>query len=63
MVPPFQQFEIVYIPQKSVKGQTLEDFLADDLIPNEWELTNELPNEDVMFIEIQPPWKMYFDGA
>ncbi|XP_070041469.1 uncharacterized protein [Nicotiana tomentosiformis] len=25
----FQQFEILYIPQKAVKGQTLADFLAD----------------------------------
>ena len=31
----FQQFEIVYIPQKSVKGQALADFLADHPIPND----------------------------
>ena len=27
------------------------------------ELTDEFPDEDVMLIEVQPPWKMYFDGA
>ncbi|XP_070050677.1 uncharacterized protein [Nicotiana tomentosiformis] len=59
----FQQFEIVYIPQKAIKGQALADFLADHLIPDDWELTNELPNEDAMVIEVQPPWKMYFDGS
>ncbi|XP_015075475.1 uncharacterized protein LOC107019515 [Solanum pennellii] len=59
----FQQFEIVYIPQKSVKGQALADFLADHPIPNDWELTDEFPDEDAMLIEFQPPWKMYFDGA
>ncbi|XP_070054025.1 uncharacterized protein [Nicotiana tomentosiformis] len=59
----FQQFEIVYVPQKAIKGQTLEDFLADHLIPDNWELSDQLPNEDAMGIEIQPPWKMYFDGA
>ncbi|XP_015072667.1 uncharacterized protein LOC107016839 [Solanum pennellii] len=59
----FQQFEIVYIPQKSVKGQALADFLADHPIPNDWELTDEFPDEDAMLIEVQPPWKMYFDGA
>ncbi|XP_070049133.1 uncharacterized protein [Nicotiana tomentosiformis] len=59
----FQQFEIVYIPQKAIKGQALADFLADHPIPNGWELTDELPDEDAMVIEVQPPWKMYFDGA
>ncbi|XP_049382666.1 uncharacterized protein LOC125846990 [Solanum stenotomum] len=59
----FQQFEIVYIPHKVVKGQALADFLADHPIPNDWELTDEKPNDDAMSIEIQPPWKMYFDGA
>ncbi|XP_070015488.1 uncharacterized protein [Nicotiana sylvestris] len=59
----FQQFEIVYIPQKAIKGQTLADFLADHPIPDDWELTDELPDEDAMVIEVQPPWKMYFDGA
>ncbi|KAI3453509.1 hypothetical protein Pfo_010172 [Paulownia fortunei] len=57
-----QQFEIIYIPQKVVKGQVLADFLADHPIPVEWELSDDLPNEDVLVIEITP-WKMYFDGA
>ncbi|XP_015162526.1 uncharacterized protein [Solanum tuberosum] len=59
----FQQFEIVYIPQKAVKGQALADFLADHPILDDWELTNDLLDEDAMSIEIQHPWKMYFDGA
>ncbi|XP_019251292.1 PREDICTED: uncharacterized protein LOC109230224 [Nicotiana attenuata] len=32
-------------------------------IPDDWELIDELPDEDAMVIEVQPPWKMYFDGA
>ncbi|XP_060190497.1 uncharacterized protein LOC132619680 [Lycium barbarum] len=59
----FQQFEITYIPQKAVKGQALADFLADHPIPDDWELTDELPDEDAMVVEIQSPWKLYFDGA
>ncbi|XP_049350317.1 uncharacterized protein LOC125814913 [Solanum verrucosum] len=59
----FQQFEIVYVPQKAVKGQALADFLADHPIPDDWELIDELPYEDAMVVEVQPPWKMYFDGA
>ncbi|KAL0282574.1 UNVERIFIED_CONTAM: hypothetical protein Sradi_7256700 [Sesamum radiatum] len=29
----------------------------------EWELSGDLPDEDVIMIEVMPPWKMYFDGA
>ncbi|KAL0462269.1 UNVERIFIED_CONTAM: hypothetical protein Slati_0114500 [Sesamum latifolium] len=32
-------------------------------MPAEWELSDDLPDEDVLVIEITPPWKMYFDGA
>nr|XP_009777510.1 PREDICTED: uncharacterized protein LOC104227078 [Nicotiana sylvestris] len=59
----FQAHIIVYIPQKAVKGQALADFLADHPIPDDWKLTDELPDEDAMVIEVQPPWKMYFDGS
>ncbi|XP_019197694.1 PREDICTED: uncharacterized protein LOC109191489 [Ipomoea nil] len=59
----FQQFEIIYVSQKSVKGQALADFLADHPIPAEWELSDDLPDEDVLVIKVLPPWKMYFDGA
>ncbi|KAL0458570.1 UNVERIFIED_CONTAM: hypothetical protein Slati_0484200 [Sesamum latifolium] len=58
-----QQFEITYVPQKAIKGQVLADFLADHPMPAEWELSDDLPDEDVLMIEITPPWKMYFDGA
>ena len=46
-----------------MKGQALADFLADHPIPNDWELTDEFPDEYVMLIEVRPPWKMYFDEA
>ncbi|XP_070007717.1 uncharacterized protein [Nicotiana sylvestris] len=59
----FQQFEVVYVPQKVVKGQALADFLADHPKPDDWELPDELPDKDAMVVEVQPPWKMYFDGA
>nr|XP_027071991.1 uncharacterized protein LOC113696809 [Coffea arabica] len=57
----FQQFEIIYVPAKAVKGQILADFLADHLLPAEWELTDELPDEEVFMVESS--WSMYFDGA
>ena len=58
-----QEFEIIYVPQKAIKGQAFANFLADHPIPANWELSKELPNEDVFFIQVQLPWKMYFDGA
>ena len=45
-----------------MKGQALEDLLADHLILYDWELTDDLPEKYVMSIEIQSPWKIYFDG-
>ncbi|KAL0463311.1 UNVERIFIED_CONTAM: hypothetical protein Slati_0218700 [Sesamum latifolium] len=57
-----QQFKIVYVPQKAVKGQALADFLADHPIPAEWELSNDLLDENVLVIEVSPPWELYFDG-
>ncbi|XP_071912231.1 uncharacterized protein [Coffea arabica] len=50
-----QQFEIIYVPQKEVKGQVLTDFLADHPIPAKWELSDDLPDEDVLLVEIRPP--------
>ncbi|KAL0293935.1 UNVERIFIED_CONTAM: hypothetical protein Sangu_2452700 [Sesamum angustifolium] len=58
-----QQFEITYVPQKNVKGQVLANFLADHPMPAEWELSDDLRDEDVLVIEVTPPWKMYFDGV
>ncbi|KAL2235883.1 UNVERIFIED_CONTAM: hypothetical protein Sindi_1320500 [Sesamum indicum] len=28
-----------------------------------WELSNDFPDENILVIEVTPPWKMYFDGA
>ncbi|GFZ19588.1 hypothetical protein Acr_28g0002930 [Actinidia rufa] len=45
------EFEIIYVPQKAIKGQALADFLVEHPIPADWELSEELPNENVIFIE------------
>ncbi|KAG9446452.1 hypothetical protein H6P81_012580 [Aristolochia fimbriata] len=57
------EFEINFIPQKAIKGQGLANFLADHPIPAEWEVSENLPDEEVFYIEVLPPWRMYFDGA
>jgi len=57
-----KQFNLIYVPQRAVKGQALANFLADHLIPDDWELNDNLPGEDMFFIDILPPWEMHFDG-
>ncbi|KAL0287355.1 UNVERIFIED_CONTAM: hypothetical protein Scaly_2767100 [Sesamum calycinum] len=32
-------------------------------MPAEWELSDDVPDEDVLVIEVTPPWRMYFNGA
>ena len=58
-----QEFEITYVPQKAIKGQALADFLADHPVPNDWEISDDLPDEEVMTVNVSPPWEMYFDGS
>ena len=41
----------------------MADFLADHPIPDDWELNVDLPGDNVFFIDILPPWEIYFDGA
>ncbi|KAL0308742.1 UNVERIFIED_CONTAM: hypothetical protein Sradi_5816500 [Sesamum radiatum] len=50
-----QYFDITYVPQKTVKGQVLADFLADHPMLAEWELSNDLPDEYILVIEVMPP--------
>ena len=49
---------LVYMPQKAVKGQALVDFLAYNPIPDEWELKDDFQGEVVFFGDIIPPWEM-----
>ncbi|XP_074277875.1 uncharacterized protein LOC141601486 [Silene latifolia] len=58
-----KQYDLVFVSQKAVKGQVIADFFADHPVPAEWELSNELPGEEIFYVDILPPWRMYFDGA
>ncbi|XP_070015901.1 uncharacterized protein [Nicotiana sylvestris] len=63
------EFYIVYITQKSVKGQALADHLAENLGGGEYEpLKMYFPDEEVSFVgeditEAYDEWRMFFDGA
>ncbi|KAA0064172.1 uncharacterized protein E5676_scaffold218G00600 [Cucumis melo var. makuwa] len=58
-----QEYDIVYISQKAIKGQALVDFLAYHSIPSNWKLSEDLLDDEVFFTEVVEPWTMYFDGA
>ncbi|XP_074301285.1 uncharacterized protein LOC141632659 [Silene latifolia] len=58
-----KQYDLVFVSQKAVKGQVIADFFADHPVPAEWELSDELPGEEIFYVDILPPWQMYFDGA
>ncbi|XP_015163276.1 uncharacterized protein [Solanum tuberosum] len=59
----FNQYEIIYTPQKAVKGKTLANFLVDHPLPGKWETSDEFPDEDAFFTEEMPAWTMFFDGS
>ena len=52
-----QEFEIIYVSQKAIRRQTLVDFLVDHPIPDEWKFSEDLPDENVFFIEMLEPEK------
>ncbi|KAL0391188.1 UNVERIFIED_CONTAM: hypothetical protein Scaly_0475900 [Sesamum calycinum] len=52
-----------YVITKPVLSDRLANFLADHPMPVEWEFSDDLSDEDVLVIEVTPPWKTYFDGT
>ncbi|TYK01380.1 protein NYNRIN-like [Cucumis melo var. makuwa] len=46
-----------------VRGQALTDFLSDHSVPSNWKLCDDLPDEEVLFVESMEPWTMFFDVA
>ena len=57
------EFDLLFVPQKAIKGQALAEFLAAHPVPEDSPLTTDLPDEDVFTIEPEEPWTLYFDGA
>ena len=56
-----EQYDLVHVSQKAIKRKALVDFLADHHMPNDWELNDDLPREEVFFVDVLPPWEMFFD--
>ncbi|XP_070005682.1 uncharacterized protein [Nicotiana sylvestris] len=63
------EFDIVYVTQEAVKGQALEDHLAENQVGGEYKpLKTYFPIEEVSFvgediIEAYNGWRIFFDGA
>ncbi|XP_070017830.1 uncharacterized protein [Nicotiana sylvestris] len=63
------EFDIIYVTQKAVKGQTLADHLAENNVGGEYEpLKTYFSNEEVLFVgeditETYDGWRMFFDKA
>ena len=45
----FNQNEIIYTPQKGVKGKSLANFLAAHPLPGKWETSDKFSDEDAFF--------------
>ena len=45
------EFDIRYIPQKSIKGRVMSNFLADLPMQEQKEETFDFPNEEVLYVE------------
>lgn len=55
-----EEFSFQYLPQQSVKGQVLADFLVNHPL----DLGDQLPDqEEGVLHEELVPWQMYFDGS
>ncbi|KAM0966918.1 hypothetical protein ACFX2C_022615 [Malus domestica] len=57
------QYEIIHVPAKAIKGQALVDFLADHPIPADWKISDDLPDYEVFYVNIFMTWTMFFDGS
>ncbi|CAM8987939.1 unnamed protein product [Rhodiola kirilowii] len=58
-----KQYDLVFVPQRATKGQAIADFFADHPVSAEWEFSIDLPGEDIFYIDVLPPWQMFFDRA
>ena len=59
------QYDIIFIPQKAVKGQALAEFLAAHPVPEHSKLHEDIPDEvfESNTTSEEEVWQMFFDGA
>ena len=63
------EFDNVYVTQKTIKAQALADHLAENPVDGEYEqLKTDFHDKEVSFVgedisEIYPGWGLFFDGV
>ncbi|XP_074296849.1 uncharacterized protein LOC141627503 [Silene latifolia] len=58
-----KRYDLVFVPQKVMKGQAIATSLRSSDAPVEWEISDDLPGEEIFYVDVLPPWQMNFDGA
>ena len=58
------QYDMIFIPQKAVKGQALAKFLAAHPVPEHSKLHEDIPDEvfESNVTSEDEVWQMFFDG-
>ncbi|RVW34371.1 hypothetical protein CK203_092145 [Vitis vinifera] len=57
------EFDIHYVPQKSIKGSIVADHLASLPVSDARAIDDDFPDEDVAAVTSLSGWRMYFDGT
>jgi len=59
------QYDMLFIPQKAVKGQALADFLRAHPVPESSKLRKDIPDEifESNIISEDEVWRIFFDGV
>jgi len=59
------QYDMLFVPQKAVKGQTLADFLAAHPVSESSKLHEDIPDEvfESNMTSEDKVWQIFFDGA
>lgn len=56
------KFDLTYVPSKIIKGRAIAKFCTHHPIEGK-DLNDDFPNEDILVVDIEEFWKMYFDGS
>ena len=59
------QYDMLFVPQKAIKGQALADFLAAHPVSESSNLHEDIPDENFEsnMISEDEVWQIYFDGT
>ena len=56
------EFDLHYMSQKSIKGRTISNFLANLTTEDQQKEHSDLPDKEILYVD-EDLWMMYFDRA